>query len=91
MSRHFHKTLVQAQVMTDRILPALPILPVIREVGHDILVDAIQREPFLGTVSYCHHDEGVVAVSWFLVLLIFFLVVFRFGAIDGLCSSHVQL
>lgn len=74
MPRHFHETLIQAQVVSNRILPALLVLLVVRKVFHDILVDAVKRESFLGTAADGHHDEGIVAVSGFLVL---FLVVVR--------------
>lgn len=65
MSRHFHEALIQAEVVTNGILPALLVLFVIREVFHYVLVDAVQGEPLLGTAANGHHDESVVAVSGF--------------------------
>lgn len=93
VSRHFHETLVQAEVVADRVLPPLPILPVIGEVGHDVLVDAVQREPLLGTVPDSHHDEGVVTVCGFLVLLVLLLrlVVLGLGAVHRLGAGDVEL
>lgn len=77
--------------MADGVLPALPVLPVVREVGHDVLVDAVQRESLLGTVADGHHDEGVVAVCGLLVLLVLLVVVvLRLGAVHGLGARHIQ-
>lgn len=70
MPRHFDETLVQAQVVADRVLPALLVLFVIREVLHDVLVDAVQRESFFRAASYRHHDECVVAVGGFFAFLL---------------------
>lgn len=56
--------------MPYRILPTLFIVFVIGEVLHNILVDAIKREPFLRAAAYGHHDKRVVAVRWFLVFLV---------------------
>lgn len=89
--RHLHKALVQTQVVPDGVLPALPVLSVVREVGHDVLVDAVQREPLLGAVPDGHHDERVVAVGGFLVLLVLLVIVLGLGAVDGLGARHVQL
>lgn len=61
MSRHFDEAFIETQVVPDGVLPALLVLPVIREVLHDELVDAVEREPLLGTLSDGHHDERVVA------------------------------
>lgn len=94
VSRHFHKALVETEVMPDGVLPALSVLPVVREVGHDVLVDTIKREPLLGTVADGHHDEGVIAVGRLVVLLILLVIavaVLGLGAVDGLGARHVQL
>lgn len=92
VARHFHKALVQTEVMADRVLPSLAVLPVVREVGHDVLVDAVECEPLLGAVADGHHDESIVAVGGLLVFLVLFvIVVFGFGAVDWLSAGHVQL
>lgn len=70
MPRHFHETLIQTQVMANRILPALLVLLVVREVLHDVLVNAVQRESFLRTATNGHHNESIVAVSGFLALFL---------------------
>lgn len=41
MSRHFHKTFVEAEIVPDRILPSLFVLFVVGKVFHDVLVDAV--------------------------------------------------
>lgn len=69
MSGHFYEAFVQAQVVSYRILPALFIIFVIWEVFHDVLVDAVKSETFLGAAAYRHHNEGIVTVSRFLGFL----------------------
>lgn len=56
--------------MANRILPALLVLLIVREVLHDVFVDAVQREPFLGAAADGHHNESIVAVSGFLALFL---------------------
>ena len=68
VARHFDEALVQREIVTDGVLPALPVVPVIREIRHDKLVDAVEGEPFLGGLPDGHHDEGVVAERRFRVL-----------------------
>lgn len=91
VSRHLHEALVEAQVVSDRVLPALSVFPVVREVGHDVFIYAVQCESFLGTVPYRHHDESVVAVRWLLVFLFAVVVVLGLGAVDGFGSGDVEL
>lgn len=53
--------------MPDGILPTLFVLPIVRKIPHDILVDAIECQSFLGAVSDRHHYECVIAVGRFIV------------------------
>ena len=62
MSRHLDEALVETEVVTYRVLPALLVLAVVGKVGHDKLVDAVERELLVGAVADGHHDERVVAV-----------------------------
>lgn len=41
MSRYLHEAFVQAEVVPDGVLPALFVLLVVREVLHDVLVNAV--------------------------------------------------
>lgn len=78
MSRNFHKALVEAEIVTDRVLPALLVLTVIREVLHDVLIDAVECQSFLGTLSNRQHDESIVRITRLLIGLLsvtFFLLV----------------
>ena len=59
---HFDETFVEAQVVADRVLPALLVLAVIREPVHDELVDAVERDLLLGRTLNGHGDEGDVRV-----------------------------
>ncbi len=68
MSRHFYKTLIETQIVSDGILPALLVLPVKRKVPRDELVDSVKRQSLLGALSDCHHDQRVVAERWLVEL-----------------------
>lgn len=96
--RHLHEALVQREVVSDRVLPALFVLTVVREVPHDVLVDAVESQPLLGTLSDGHHDQRVVAVRRLLVLLLLLGFVFfvdrSVGAVEwrwGVGARHVQV
>jgi len=39
LSRHLHEALVEAEVVSDRVLPALAVALEVRELPHDVLVD----------------------------------------------------
>ena len=66
VARHFDEALVEAEVVPYRVLPALLVLAVVREVADDELVDAVERQSLVGAAAYSHHDHGVVAVRRFL-------------------------
>lgn len=69
LSRDFHEAVVQAQVVTNGVLPALLVLMVVREPVHDELVDTVQCYFTVRSVLHSHGDERNVAVRWFLRLL----------------------
>ena len=54
--------------MSDRVLPALLVLPVVGKVLHDVVVDAAQRQLSLRAGADSHHYQCVVRVSWLLLL-----------------------
>lgn len=60
VTRHFHETLIEAQVVPDGVLPPLPVLSVVWKVVHDEFIDAVEREPSLRALADRHHDERVV-------------------------------
>lgn len=66
------KTLVEAEIMPDGVLPALLVLAIVREVSHYVLVNAVEREPLFRAVADRHHYEGVVAIGWFIIWFLFF-------------------
>ena len=61
LTRNLHETLVQTEVMSDRVLPALLVLLVVGKVVHDELVDLGEGQPLLGSLLDGHGDEGDVA------------------------------
>lgn len=60
MTRNLHEAFVQTEIVANRVLPSLLVLSVIRKVLHDVLVNAVERQSFLGTLSDGQHDESVV-------------------------------
>lgn len=74
VTRYFDEAFVEAEVVSNGILPSVSIGAIIGEALDDVFVDFVQRQPSPWTASYRHHDQGVVAVAWLP------------GAVDG-CSS----
>lgn len=60
VARDLDEALVEAQVVSDGVLPALPVFSVVREVAHDELIDAVEGEPSLRTLADGHHDKRVI-------------------------------
>jgi len=66
---HLDETFVEAEVVPDGVLPALAVVPVVREALHDEVVNAVEGDfALVGRVDG-HGDEGDVRVGWFLVVL----------------------
>ncbi len=63
-SRHLDKAVVEAQRVSDRVLPALLILAVVGKQVHDELVDLAERAHAVAVVLYGHGDEADVGVGW---------------------------
>ena len=57
------EAVVEAEVVPERVLPALGVLPVVREVVHDELVDLGEGEHPLLTVVEGHRGECYVGVG----------------------------
>lgn len=55
-SGYFYETLIQGQVMSDRVLPALFVLSVIGKVFEDIIVNTTQCQFSFGTGTDRHYD-----------------------------------
>ena len=72
---HLDEALVEAEVVSDGVLPALLVALVVREVLHDEFVDLAESHALLGAAADGHHDEGVVAVGRFLRPLVLLLPV----------------
>lgn len=96
MSGNFNETLVQREVVSDGILPTLFVVLVVRKMAHYVLVDSVQSEPFLRTLTDRHHNESVVTVRRLLALFLIVrlsilrvLLFGRVGRVDGV-SGAVQ-
>lgn len=81
MPWHFDEALVQREIVSYRVLPALFVLTVVWEVGHDVLVDAVERQPLLRRLANSHHDQSVVRERRLFVPLL--RVVREFGHFGG--------
>lgn len=46
--------------MPDRVLPALLVVLVVREIAHNELIYPIQGQPFLVTAANGHHNQSVI-------------------------------
>ena len=57
---HFDEALVEAEVVSDRVLPSLLVVLVVGERPDDVLIDPVEGQPLLRALSDGHHDEGVV-------------------------------
>lgn len=60
MTGNFDEAFVETQIVTNRILPSLFVVAIIWKMFHDVLVDSIQSQSFLGTISDSQHDESIV-------------------------------
>lgn len=67
MTGNFHKALIEAEVVSNGVLPSLLVVAIVREVLHDVFVDSIESQSFLGALSDGQHDEGIVRVTRFFV------------------------
>ena len=67
-SRNLHKALVEGEIVSNGVLPSLFVLPVVREVLHDVVVDPTQRELSLLAGPDSHHNQGIVGEGRLLVL-----------------------
>lgn len=63
----FDEAVVERKVVAQRVLPALSVLPVVREPVHDELVDVTEGEHLLRTALDGHGRQGDVGVRWLLV------------------------
>ena len=61
-TRHFNETVVEAQRMANRVLPALLVLFVVREERHDVLVDVGQRDHLAFRTVDRHRDQADVRI-----------------------------
>ena len=62
-SRDLDEAVVEAEVVPEGVLPALGVLPVVREVVHDELVDLGEGQHSLLTVVEGHCSECYVGVG----------------------------
>lgn len=57
IARYLDKALVETEVVTDRVLPSLLIVAIVRKVLHDVLIDAVQRHFLVGCIADSLGDE----------------------------------
>lgn len=64
---YLYETVVQAQVVPDRVLPALSVPPVVRELVSDVIVYLAERHPLVGRGRDGHGDQRYIRIRRFLV------------------------
>ena len=63
LCREFHETLVQREIVTDGVAPALVLtVAVVRKVLGDVVVDAVQRQSLIRSILDGHGDERNVRI-----------------------------
>lgn len=68
-TRDFDETVVEAQIVSERVLPTLSVLPVVGEAVHDELVDVREGKHSLRGVIQRHGGERDVGIRWLLVAI----------------------
>ena len=63
LARHLDEAFVEAEVVADRVLPALAVALEVRELLHDVLVDGAQRQSLVLRVAHGHRDQRHVRVG----------------------------
>ena len=85
--RDLDEAVVEAKVVSERILPSLRVLPVVGEVVHDELVYVGERKHLLRRPHQSHGGERDVGV-WRFAVSVRFSAGTRHGGIVGLLRSH---
>ena len=70
LSGHLYEAVVEAEVVSDRVLPRRPALAVVGELLDDVVADFAQSEHLVGGLGDGHCDEGNVGVRWLDVVLV---------------------
>ena len=88
-SWYFHEALVQREIVSDCVLPALLVLVIVRKVFQDVVVYAAQCELSFRTGANCHYNQNVVGERRLLEFLLFLAILRIFVLLDailcGLC------
>lgn len=82
LSRHLYKTIIQRQIVSDRVLPGGELLPVINEAVADKVTDLAEGESLLWTLQYGHRYQCDVRIR-----RLHRSGTFRFGVTDGVPLS----
>lgn len=65
VARHFDEALVQTEIVSDGILPALLVISVVRIFVHDVLIDVAERNFAVGRRIDGHCNQCNVRIRWF--------------------------
>lgn len=66
ISRYFHETFVQRQIVPYRVLPSFFVLLIVRKLGRDVLVNFRQCDAFVRRILNGHGNQSHVRVRWFI-------------------------
>ena len=89
VSGDLDEAFVEAEIVTDRVLPALFIILVIRKMFDDEIVDSAQSQPAFRLFRDGHHYEGVVTVRRLFRIFVLLVVggLFRRGSYSNCLLS----
>ena len=68
--RHFDEAVVEAEIVSDRVLPRRPSFAVVGKLLDDVITYVPQCQHLVGGLRYCHGNECNVGVGWFDVVLV---------------------
>ena len=70
LSGNLDEAVVEAEVVSDGVLPRRPSLAVVGELLDNVVTDFSQRQHLIGRLRYCHGDECDVRVGRFDIVLV---------------------
>ena len=70
LSWHFDETVIETKIMSNGVLPLRKPLPVVWKPFLDKFTNAIECQPSVGSLDYCHGYESNVGVWRFIITII---------------------
>ena len=90
-ARYLDKAIIERQVVSERVLPPLRVLPVVRKPVHDELVNVWQGQHFFRRALDCHGSQGDVRVGRLLVAIRVSAGAWHSGSILQVLQIYIQI